>query len=114
MDQFKINDRFSIDQPDWNKHDETPTIRAAEKSDPAFLEAILAYYAANGNDESLPDPERHQTETLSPNYTISGAIHGHWVSPLTAAIRASLPHNVRLLAASADPNGIQLRDIEDY
>lgn len=115
MDQFKINDRFSIDQLDWNKQDETPTIRAAEKSDPAFLEAILTYYAIYGNDKSLPDTKRHQTETLSPNYTISGAIHGIWESPLTAAIRANLPHNVRLLlAAGADPNGIQLRDMEDY
>jgi hypothetical protein len=60
MDQLKINDRFSIDQLDWNKQDETSTIRAAEKSDPAFLKAILAYYATYGNDESLPDPKCHQ------------------------------------------------------
>jgi hypothetical protein len=34
---------------------------------------------------------------------------------LTAAIRANLPHNVRLLlVAGTDPNGIQLRDMEDY
>ncbi|KAJ5139019.1 uncharacterized protein N7515_003867 [Penicillium bovifimosum] len=117
MDQFKfkINDRFSIDQSDWYKQDKTPTIRAAGKADPAFLEAILAYYARYGNDESLHGTKRHQIETLSPNYTISGAINGLWESPLTAAIRANLPHNVRLLLdAGADPNGIQLRDMEDY
>ncbi|KAJ5793959.1 hypothetical protein N7457_000558 [Penicillium paradoxum] len=114
MDQSKTFDRSFIDQFDWNKQEETPTIRAAKKSDPALLEAILAYYATYGNDKSLPDPYG-QIEKLSPNYTISGTFDGVWDSPLTAAIRANLPHNVRLLlAAGADPNGIRLRNMEDY
>jgi hypothetical protein len=45
MDVFEINDLVSIDG--WNKQDETPTIRAAGQSNPALLEAILAYHTAH-------------------------------------------------------------------
>jgi hypothetical protein len=79
MDEFEINDLFSIDELDWNKQDETPTIRAAGQSNPALLEAILAYHTARSTDECLPVQTRIQIESLSPSYTISGALNGNWV-----------------------------------
>src|SRR3954453_8717683 len=73
------------------------------------------HYTARSTDECLPVQTRIQIESLSPNYTISGALNGNWESPLTAAIRANPPHNVRLLlGAGADPYGISLRSMEDY
>jgi hypothetical protein len=69
---------FSVDELDWNKRDETPTIRAAGQSNPALLEAMLAYYTSQNTDECLPV----QARRLSPNYTISGALNVNWGSPL--------------------------------
>lgn len=63
----------------------------------------------------LAPRDRGGLEYCSPNADITGAIHGVYESPLTRAIRADLPENVRaLLAAGADPTGIRLSYLSDY
>lgn len=85
----------------------------AAKSNPAILEALLARYAASSKEENLTPMEREQIYRLSPNRTVN--LHGRIQSPIQAAVSANLPHNVRLLlAAGADPNGIEGADMADY
>lgn len=93
--------------------DDTPVIRAAAKPNPAILEALLAHYAHSSQDRSLSEMQRKVINRLSPNRTVN--LHGRIQSPINAAIGANLPENVRLLlAAGADPNGIEARDMADY
>ena len=94
--------------------EDSATIVAARNPNPAVLEALLKHYFTNL--ESVPagcvDPT---LEIWSPNANSMGAIYGTYESPLTAAIRANVPENVReLLAAGADPTGITLNDLSDY
>ncbi|KAF7182821.1 hypothetical protein CNMCM7691_002482 [Aspergillus felis] len=93
--------------------DDTPVIRAAAKPNSAILEALLARYADSSQDRSLSEMQQKVINRLSPNYTIN--LDGRIQSPINAAIGANLPDNVRLLlAAGADPNGIEARDMADF
>jgi ankyrin repeat protein len=92
--------------------DDTPVIRAAAKSNPAILEALLARYADSCQNKSLSKVEQNMIKMLSPNTTVN--LHGRIQSSINAAIGANLPDNVRLLlAAGADPNGIRAVDMAD-
>ncbi|KAJ6143416.1 hypothetical protein N7471_002869 [Penicillium samsonianum] len=94
--------------------EDSATIVAARNPNPAVLEALLKHYFTHL--ESVPTGRVDRTlETWSPNANSMGAIYGTYESPLTAAIRADIPENVRaLLAAGADPTGITLHDLSDY
>ncbi|GFF97577.1 putative ankyrin repeat protein RF_0381 [Aspergillus udagawae] len=92
---------------------DTPVIRAAAKPNLARLEALLARYAASNREQNLSRWKRLPIDRLSPNCTVN--IDGRIQSPLNAAIGANLPDNVRLLlAAGADPNGIEACDMADF
>jgi len=94
--------------------DDPASIRAARNPDPLVLISVLK--------EGVRLKEHHGTFDLSlinQNYSantyVSGALHSLYNSPLVAAIEAHLPQNVAiLLAAGADPNGIQLQDLDEY
>ncbi|PKY04609.1 hypothetical protein P168DRAFT_235468 [Aspergillus campestris IBT 28561] len=94
----------------------TPAIRAAQNPNPAVLQALLDYYTSElPHVAHLAPRDRGGLEQCSPNADITGAIDCVYESPLTAAIRADLPDNVRaLLAAGADPTGIRLSYQSDY
>ncbi|KAL5363195.1 ankyrin repeat-containing domain protein [Aspergillus floccosus] len=96
--------------------DVPPAIRAARNPNPAVLQALLNYYLSElPHVAHLAPRDRGGLEQCSPNADISGAIDCIYESPLTAAIRAGLPDNVRaLLAAGADPTGIRLHYLSDY
>lgn len=97
-------------------NDDPPAIRAARNPNPAVLQALLDYYLSElPHVAHLARRDRGGFEQCSPNADISGAIDCVYESPLTAAIRAGLPGNVRaLLAAGADPAGISLYYLSDY
>jgi hypothetical protein len=90
MEEFEINGLFSVDELDWNKQDETRTIHATGQSNPALLEAILAYHTSHNTDVCLPVQTCKQIERLSPNYTISGALNVNWESPRLRRGRCSM------------------------
>ncbi|KAK9646495.1 hypothetical protein HCH54_005235 [Aspergillus fumigatus] len=93
-----------------------PAIRAARNPNPAVLQALLDYYRSElPHVAHLAPRDRGGLEQCSPNADITGAIDGIYESPLTAAIRADLPDNVRaLLAAGANPAGIRPLYLSDY
>ena len=94
--------------------DDPASIRAARNPNPLVLISVLK--------EGMRLKEHRETFDLSlinQNYSantyVSGALHCLYNSPLVAAIEARLPQNVAiLLAAGADPNGIQLQDLDKY
>lgn len=94
--------------------EDSATIVAAKNPNPAVLEALLKRYFTHL--ESVPTGrEDRALKQWSPNANTMGAIYGTYDSPLTVAIRANIPENVRaLLAAGADPTGITLQDLSDY
>ncbi|KAF7154936.1 hypothetical protein CNMCM5623_003194 [Aspergillus felis] len=105
--------QLTPDDLDNSRDDEPPAIRAAKNPNPAVLQALLAYYNEISHD--APTLQRHNLERYSPNASVSGAIWGIYETPLTAAIRANLPHNIQtLLNAGADPNGISAFELSDY
>ena len=114
MSSYQLTDRDLDNDTDG----ENPTIRAARNPNPAVLEALLVCCAAETArhaSQERPLRDRRALEACSPNSTVCGAVYGVYESPLTAAIRANLPENVRtLLSAGADPNGISLADLADY
>lgn len=93
-----------------------PAIRAAQNPNLAVLLALLDYYGYElSHVAHLAPRDQGGLERCSPNANITGAIDCLYESPLTAAIRADLPDNVRaLLAAGADPEGIKLSYLFDY
>jgi hypothetical protein len=93
-----------------------PAIRAARNPNPVVLLALLDCYGYElSHVAHLAPRDRGGLERCSPNANITGAIDCVYESPLTAAIRAGLPDNVRaLLAAGADPAGIKLSYLSDY
>lgn len=85
--------------------EESAAIQAAGSPNPAVLRALLDYCQR----------KLRELAGCSPNANISGGDMGTYESPLTAAIRAHSPENVRLLLASgADPTGIHIWDLSDY
>ncbi|KAJ5390809.1 uncharacterized protein N7496_001877 [Penicillium cataractarum] len=108
-------DRLTADDLDDSCDDDTPIIRAAAKSNPAILEALLAHHAKASAEENLSYRELSRLERLGPGATISGTACNIFRSPLKSAIRAHLPHNARLLlAAGANPDGIHRICMSDY
>jgi hypothetical protein len=106
---------LTIEDLDDSCDDDTPIIRAAAKPNPAILEALLAHHAKASAKENLSYRERTQLERLGPSATVCGTACNIFVSPIKSAIRAHLPHNLRLLlAAGASPDGIDRISISDY
>ncbi|GIC86415.1 uncharacterized protein Aud_002786 [Aspergillus udagawae] len=106
---------YQLTAEDLDDYDyiDTPVIRAAAKPSLARLEALLARYAASNREQNLSRWKRLPIDRLSPNCTVN--FDGRIQSPLNAAIGANLPDNVRLLlAAGADPNGIEACDMADF
>jgi hypothetical protein len=98
--------------------DDPPSIRAARNPNPLVLTAVLneARRLTNALGANAPSFKHLQiNRNFSADSYICGAVYGRYNSPLVAAIKACLPHNVAtLLAAGADPNGILLRDLDEY
>lgn len=98
--------------------DDPPSIRAARNPNPLVLIALLSegVRLTNGLGTNPPPSHlAHMNHNFTANAYVSGAIHSVYNSPLVAAINARLPQNVAtLLAAGADPNGILLRDLDEY
>jgi ankyrin repeat protein len=96
----------------WDDPDQsTPFIRAAAKQDPALLEALLVHHAALSAKNDMSPRERRHLRYLGPSGVLPTPAN---LTPIIAATNARLPHNVRLLlAAGADPNGIELDHIGD-
>lgn len=95
--------------------DDTPIIRAAAKSNSMILEALLAHHASASAAENLTKREQSRLNRLGPSATVSGSGCLTFSSPIKSAIRAHLPHNVRLLlAAGATPDGIDRFWMSDY
>lgn len=93
--------------------DDPPVIRAARNPNTPVLTAVLNEGIRLLNKGGLN--KSSITHNFSANTQITGAIHCLYNSPLVEAINARLPQNVEiLLAAGADPNGIRLRDLDDY
>ena len=93
--------------------DDPPVIRAARNPNTLVLTAVLNEGIRLLNKGGLN--KSSITHNFSANTQITGAIHCLYNSPLVEAINARLPQNVEiLLAAGADPNGIRLRDLDDY
>ncbi|KAK2465503.1 hypothetical protein APHAL10511_002395 [Amanita phalloides] len=90
-----------------------PVIRAARNPNSLVLIAVLEEGLRLLNKRGLNKSSiKHN---FSANTQITGAIHCLYNSPLVEAINARLPQNIGvLLAAGADPNGILLRDLDDY
>ncbi|GIK05630.1 hypothetical protein Aspvir_009743 [Aspergillus viridinutans] len=106
--------QLTPDDIDNSRDDEPPASRAAKNPNPAVLQALLAYYNEICQDAPT-NLRRHNLERYSPNASVSGAIWGIYETPLTAAIRANLPHNIQtLLKAGADPSGISAFELSDY
>lgn len=95
--------KLTRDDLAWSDEDNA-AIRAASNPNPAVLRALLDY-----RERKLRELTR-----CSPNANITG-LNGIYESPLTAAIRANVPENVRtLLAGGADPTGINIWTLSDY
>ena len=94
-------------------NDNPPVIRAARNPNSLVLTAVLDEGVRLLNKRELN--ESWIKHNFSANTQITGAIHCLYNSPLVEAINARLPQNIEiLLAAGADPNGILLRDLDDY
>jgi ankyrin repeat protein len=107
--------KLTAEDLDDSCDDDTPIIRAAAKSNPAVLEALLAHHAKASAEENVSYRERTQLERLGPGATVCGTACNIFASPIKSAIRAHLPHNLRLLlAAGASPDGIDRICISDY
>ncbi|KAJ5440048.1 uncharacterized protein N7458_011046 [Penicillium daleae] len=107
--------KLTADDLDDSCDDNTPIIRAAAKSNPAVLEALLAHHATASAEENLTKRERFRLERLGPSATVGGTACNQFLSPIKSAIRAHLPHNLRLLlAAGANPDGIDRVCMSDY
>jgi hypothetical protein len=107
-----------IVENDFECSDDPPSVRAARKPNPLVLISVLNEGTRLINALG-PDRPKHKLSSInyyySANTYVSGAIDGIYVSPLVAAIEACLPKNVAiLLAAGADPNGILLKDLDEY
>ena len=97
--------------------DDPASIRAARNPNPLVLISVLKEATRLTN--ALGPNQTFELSGFNQNYSantyVSGAIHCIYNSPLVAAIEAHLPQNVvLLLAAGADPNGIQLNDLDEY
>ncbi|CAI7672718.1 unnamed protein product [Penicillium discolor] len=94
--------------------EDSATIVAARNPNPVVLEALLKHYFTHL--ESVPAGcVDRSLEAWSPNANTMGPIYGTYEYPLTAAIRANVPEDVRaLLAVGADPTGTTLDDLSDY
>ena len=98
--------------------DDPPSVRAARNPDPQVIISVLNECTRLKN--SLGDnPSTLELWRVNYQYSantyISGAIHSIYDSPLISAVNACLPQNVAiLLAAGADPNGIRLKDQDEY
>ena len=98
--------------------DDPPSIRAARNPNPLVFSAILREGIRQANSLGANAPPWHLAyinRNFAANNYVIGAIHCIYNSPLVAAINATLPQNVAtILAAGADPNGIMLRDLDEY
>lgn len=98
--------------------DDPPSIRAARNPNPLVLTALLTEGVRLTNNlgtNARPSHIAYMNRNFTANAYVSGAIHSVYNSPLVAAINARLPQNVAtILAAGADPNGILLRDLDEY
>ena len=85
-----------------------PIIRAARNPDSRILTAMLARYNKMGENT-------RGRWKWSPNAYVPGFTYCYLQSPLTEAIQAQLPDNVRiLLDRGADPNGYPLDEMQKY
>ncbi|KAJ5471020.1 hypothetical protein N7530_008377 [Penicillium desertorum] len=104
--------QLTEDDLDHSPDQDTPFIRAAAKRDSALLEALLVRHAASSAENDMTERERRQLQYLGPSGVMPVPAY---LSPIISATNARLPHNVRLLlAAGANPNGIDLINIGDY
>jgi len=98
--------------------DDPPSVRAARNPDSQVLITVLNE-GVRLTKALGPNPTRSRLLSINYQYSantyVSGAIHSIYNSPLVAATKACLPQNVAiLLVAGADPNGILLRDLDEY
>jgi len=98
--------------------DDPPSIRAARNPNPQILISVLnegkRLTDALGSNANHPR-NGYIKYNFSANTSVCGAIHVIYNSPLVTAINARLPKNIAvLLEAGADPNGILLRDLDEY
>ena len=98
-----------------------PSVRAARNPNPQVLISVLnectRLKSALGDihDPICARKLSRINYQYSANTYVSGAIHTIYNSPLVSAVNACLPQNVAtLLTAGADPNGIQLKDQDEY
>ena len=101
--------------------DDPPSVRAARNPNPQVLISVLnectRLKSALGDihDPICARKLSRINYQYSANTYVSGAIHTIYNSPLVSAVNACLPQNVAtLLTAGADPNGIQLKDQDEY
>ena len=105
---------YHLTEDDINSSDDDPpVIRAARNPNPLVLTAILDKGVRLLNKGGLNESSiKHD---FSANAQVTGATECLYNSPLVEAINVRLPQNIKiLLAAGADPNGIPLRDLDDY
>ena len=104
--------QLTEDDLDDSPDQDTPIIRAAAKRDSALLEALLVRHAALSAENDMTERERRRLQYLGPSGVMPVPAY---LSPIISATNARLPHNVRLLlAAGANPNGIDIINIRDY
>lgn len=96
------------DLQDFRHDSDLPIIRAARNPDSRILIAMLAKYNKMGENA-------RGRWKWSPNAYVPGFTYCYLQSPLTEAIQAQLPDNVRiLLDRGADPNGYPLDEMQKY
>ena len=102
----------------WNATFRTtthPSVRSARNPNPEVLLKECTRLKNALGDKPLPHKLFGIDHQYSANTYVSGAIYTIYNSPLVSAINACLPRNVTiLLDAGADPNGIQLKDLDEY
>lgn len=106
--------QLTAEDVEWDQDQATPLIRAAKKQDSALLEALLVRHAASiaGNTVTEQKGEQLHHGPLGPSGVMSVP---SYLSPIIAATDAGLTHNVHhLLNAGADPNGLNLADLQEY
>src|SRR5882762_8071720 len=112
MDYRSIENDFDVSD------DDPPSIRAARNPNPLVLISVLNEATRLINTLGT-NPTPTKLSQINYNYSanayVCGAIYSIYNSPLVAAIKACLPQNVAtLFAAGADPNGILLKDLDEY
>ena len=95
--------------------DNPPVIRAARNPNSLVLTAVLDEGVRLLNKFKGGFHDLWIQHNFSANAQVTGAIECLYNSPLVEAINVRLPQNIKILpAAGADPNGILLRDLDDY